>query len=117
MANNPRNRENLKPFKPGKDERRNLKGRPVLPDLKEVMAKVLGEEKNKTTAAEKIVEKMKKLAEAGNIKAAEFLFDRGYGKSIQFVEQKNQHEFTGDPFAKIRENAGIVPKEKPKEKK
>ena len=111
MANNPRNRENLKPFKPGKDERRNLKGRPVLPDLKEVMAKVLGEEKNKITAAEKIVEKMKKLAEAGNIKAAEFLFDRGYGKAVQFVEQKNTHKVTGDVFARIRENAGIKPKE------
>ena len=36
----PPNPKNLKPFKAGADSRRNLKGRPKLPDIREALAKV-----------------------------------------------------------------------------
>ena|ERR1017187_2196804 len=89
MANNPRNIENLKPFKKGEDKRRNKKGRPVLPDLKLVMAEILGEEKDGNTALKAIISKLRQLAAQGNIKAAEVLLARGYGlpkQSFDFGE-------------------------------
>ena len=70
---------------------KNNKGRPKLPDLKEVMAKILSEEKSGIQALEAIVRAQMAKAAKGDTKAAEFLLDRGYGKVNQtvdmFVEQ------------------------------
>jgi hypothetical protein len=56
-------------------------GRPKLPDLKEIMAKVLGAETAEgRTEAEAIIEALKRQAKAGNVKASQLLLDRGFGK-------------------------------------
>lgn len=56
-------------------------GRPKMPDLKEILIKVLGKEnEDGKTEAEQILEALKKQAKAGNVKASQLLLDRGYGK-------------------------------------
>jgi len=61
----------------------NPKGRPKLPDLKEALANVLGDEKEQKTALEAIFMAMRKKALAGDVRAAEFLVNRGYGSTVQ----------------------------------
>ena len=79
--------ENLKPFKKGKDPRRNTEGRPKkLPDLDILLANVLGEEKNGMTAAEAILKKLRQEAAKGNLRAAEILLNRAYGMPKQRTE-------------------------------
>jgi hypothetical protein len=93
MANNPNNKKNLKPFKPGKDERRNLEGRPPkLPDLDKLMAEVLGEEKDGKTAAQVILAALRAKASRGDIRAAEVLLNRGYGVPKQKIEHSSDPE-------------------------
>jgi hypothetical protein len=78
--NNPNVLKNLTPFKKGEDQRRNLAGRPhKLPDLKEILANVLGKDKNGITAAEEIIEAMRKKAAKGDVRAAEMVMNRGWG--------------------------------------
>ena len=64
----------------------NPKGRPKLPDIKDLMDKVMGEEKDGMTAAEAILKKLRAMASQGNLKAAEILLDRGYGKAKQQMD-------------------------------
>lgn len=79
--------ENLKPFKKGVDERRNMEGRPPkLPHLDELLAEVLGEEKDGLTAAKVILMALRKKATAGDVRAAEVLLDRAFGKAKQSSE-------------------------------
>jgi len=79
------NIENLKPFKKGQSG--NPKGRPrKLPELRTLLADVLGEEKNGKTAAEKIIDKLRQKAEAGDIRAAELLLKYSYGQPVQRLE-------------------------------
>ena len=63
----------------------NPDGRPKLPDLKEIIAEVLGQEKDGSNAAADILKAMRKKAASGDVKAAAFLFDRGYGKPVETV--------------------------------
>lgn len=58
---------------------------PVLPDLKDLMTKVLSEEKQGMTAAEAILRGQISKAVKGDTRAAEWLIDRGYGKLLQKV--------------------------------
>jgi hypothetical protein len=96
MAVNPNSKKNLKPFKKGADERRNLKGAPPkLPDLDILMAEVLGEEKDGKTAAQAILAALRAKAAKGDIRAAEVLLNRGYG----LPKQKIEH--SGDPDAPV----------------
>ena len=78
--------ENLKPFKKGHNERRNMKGAPKLPNLEELMAEVLDEQKDGKTAAQQILAKLVAKAIKGDIRAAEVLFDRGYGRAKQAID-------------------------------
>ena len=65
----------------------NPKGRPKkLPELDKLIAEVLGEEKDGITAAEAILKKLRHMASTGNLRAAEILLDRGYGKPKQHLE-------------------------------
>ena len=83
--------ENLQPFKKGQSG--NPNGRPKkLPELDKLLADVLGEEKDGVTAAEAILKKLRAMAAAGNIRAAELLLDRGYGKAKQSID----HTTAGD---------------------
>ncbi len=78
---------NLKPFKKGHDSRRNMKGAPPkLPDLNEIIATILGDDKKGKTALEEILAALLAKASKGDIRAAELLLDRGYGKAKQTVE-------------------------------
>ena len=79
--------DNLKPFKKGPDSRRNVKGRPpVLPDLKEAIARLLSEEDEDTNRLEKVLNALYKKALKGDVRAAQELIDRGYGKPNQKVD-------------------------------
>ena len=94
------NSENLKPFKKGDDSRRNKTGRPKLPDLKEAMAKVMAEEKDGMTALEAILKALRMKAAKGDVRAAQELLDRGYGKALQKVEQDTNHTINAKDFIK-----------------
>ncbi len=81
------NEENLKghTFR-DKPERINRKGRPKLPDLKEAMAKLLAEEKDGKTALDAILAALRAKAAKGDVRAAQELLDRGFGRSKQTIE-------------------------------
>jgi hypothetical protein len=67
----------------------NPKGRPKkIPELEELLANVLGEEKDGKTAAEAILMAIRAKAIKGDIRAAEVLMDRGYGKPKQQIDTK-----------------------------
>lgn len=72
-------------FKKGKTG--NPNGRPKkLPELDKLLADVLGEEKDGITAAEAILKALRSKATKGDIRAAEVLLDRGWGKAKQSMD-------------------------------
>jgi len=74
-----------KPFRKGQSG--NPKGRPKkLPDLDVLLANVLGEEKNGLTAAEEILTALRVKAKKGDIRAAQLILERAYGKPKQPLE-------------------------------
>ena len=78
--------ENLIPARKGEPSR-NPHGRPKkLPQIDKLLADVLGEEKDGITAADAILRKLRAMAAAGNIRAAEILLDRAYGKAKQQMD-------------------------------
>lgn len=79
-------------------------GRPKMPDLKEVIAKALSSDKNGKQAIEEIIEAMQEKARRGDVKAAEFLFDRGYGKASQDIHMKQ--EGTQEVIIRVIEDDG-----------
>ena len=80
-SNNP---QNLKPFPKGVSG--NPNGRPKkLPELDKLLADILGEEKDGRTAAEAILSALRAKAAKGDIRAAEVLLDRAYGKAKQTI--------------------------------
>lgn len=71
-------------FKKGKSG--NPNGRPpVLPELKEAIAKVLSKEKDGKTALEKVLNALYNKAIKGDVRAAQVLLDRAFGKPHQTV--------------------------------
>lgn len=77
--------EGATPFQPGQSG--NPSGRPKkLKALEEMLENILGEDKDGVTAAEAILMKLRQKAASGDIKAAEVLLDRYYGKAKQFME-------------------------------
>ena len=91
-----------KPFVKG-DPRINRKGRPKqLPDLKELLCSVLGEESQGKTAMERILLTMRDRAIKGDVKASEMLKNWGYGKDIDFQKiDLNLEQFNEDSLLKI----------------
>ena len=75
----------------------NPKGRPKLPDLKEAMAKLLSAEKGGKTTLDTILNGLKARAAKGDSRAAEVLFERGYGKVGQNINLLNN----GGSFSNI----------------
>ena len=76
---------NSKPFKKGQSG--NPNGRPKkLPELDKLLADVLGEEKDGVTAAEVILKALRAKAAKGDIRAAEVLLDRAFGKAKQHLD-------------------------------
>jgi hypothetical protein len=83
--------DNPKPFVKGQSG--NPNGRPKkLPELDKLMAEVLGEEKDGITAAKAILNMLRGKAAKGDIKAAQLLLDRAYGKSKQNIDITTQGE-------------------------
>lgn len=74
-----------KKFEPGKSG--NPEGRPKkLPDIDILLGEVLSEERDGLDAAKAILLAIRNKAFKGDIRAAEMLFDRAYGKPKQFVD-------------------------------
>ena len=90
------NPENIEPHKFKKGQSGNPNGRPKkLPDIDELLGNVLGEEKDGLTAAEAILKALRLKATKGDVRAAEVLLDRGYGKARQYID--NTHDFKNRP--------------------
>jgi hypothetical protein len=104
--------ENVIPHKWKKGESGNPKGRPrKLPELNKLLADVLGEEKDGVTAAEAILKALRAKAARGDIRAAEVLLDRGYGKPTQKVDANIKVEnpvFKGIDLGTPENNEGIT---------
>lgn len=69
-----------------KGESGNPKGRPKLPSMKTIMESVLGDIQNGKSAAEAIMMAMRNKAIRGDVRAAEFIIDRAYGKAKENIE-------------------------------
>jgi hypothetical protein len=57
-----------------------------LPELSKLLAEVLGEEKDGITAGEAILKALRAKATKGDVRAAEVLLDRAYGKPKQTTD-------------------------------
>jgi hypothetical protein len=57
-----------------------------LPELSKLLADVLGEEKDGITAGEAILKALRAKATKGDVRAAEVLLDRAYGKPKQTTD-------------------------------
>lgn len=87
---NPENLNKRVPFKKN-DPRINRKGRPPkLPELRELIDLVMGTEIKGKTAAQEILEAVKRKAKKGDVRAAELLFDRSWGKAKQEIDFLNK---------------------------
>ena len=95
MAGKGQPKEILKPFKPGQSG--NPKGRPKLPDLKEAIAKLLSEGENGKSGLYEILKALYNRALKGDVRAAQELMDRGFGKSQQSID----HTSLGEPITKF----------------
>lgn len=90
---NPVSKKNLVHFKRGADDRRNRKGRPArIPALDTLLAEVLSHEKNGETVARLILQALANKACRGDVRAAEVLLERGYGK----VREEFTHSVKGE---------------------
>lgn len=74
-----------------KGESGNPKGRPrKLPEIDDLLAEVLGEEEG--DEAREILHALLKKAKRGDVRAAEVLLDRAYGKAKQDITQRTTIE-------------------------
>jgi len=90
-GHNKPNKKGLILWQPGKSG--NPKGRPKkIPELNVLLANVLGEEKDGISAAEVILRALRYKAARGDVRAAEVLLDRGYGKTIQSLHVTTKDE-------------------------
>lgn len=79
--------ENVIPHKWKKGQTGNPAGRPKkIPELRELLANVLGDQKDGKTAAEAILMALRAKATKGDVRAAELLLDRAYGKTAMNIE-------------------------------
>ena len=70
-----------------KGETLNPNGRPrKLPELDKLLADVMGEEKDGISAGEAILKALRAKATKGDVRAAEVLLDRAYGKARQTID-------------------------------
>jgi len=87
------NPENIEKHKFKKGQSGNPNGRPKkLPHLEELLADILGEDKEGITAAEAILRALRAKATKGDIRAAEVLLERAYGKAKQGIELSGTNE-------------------------
>ena len=84
--------ENIVKHQYKKGQSGNPAGRPKMPDLSEAIAKILNEEKDGKTALDAILAALRAKAAKGDVRAAQELLDRGYGKSSQPIEHSGNIE-------------------------
>ena len=72
---------NLRPWRKGQSG--NPKGRPPLPDIREALADVLAEPVAGTPSLYAVLRALRDRAVAGDVRAAEVLLDRCFGKPTQ----------------------------------
>ena len=73
-------------FKSSEEAAKAARAKKQLPELKEIAASALSEEKGGITAAEKILQAHIKQAQAGDVASANFVFGYAYGKPTQRTE-------------------------------
>lgn len=97
---------NLKPFKPGKDSRRNTKGRPrKLPEIDKLLIDVLGAESSDgITVAQAILQRIANKALAGDLEAANIILSRAYGKVNTAAEESTKE----NPFLEAMKQASVL---------
>ena len=83
-------------FKPGQSG--NPKGRPKLPKLKEAIAAILADEKDGKTALDAVLMALRAKAIKGDVRAAQELLDRAYGKAQQKVDHTTKGESIQPPI-------------------
>jgi len=76
----------------------NRKGRPKMPDIKEAIEKILNEEKDGIIALEAILKALRNKAIKGDVRAAQEILDRAFGKAKQHLEH------SGNAFEKVNIN-------------
>jgi len=99
-------KEDIKKHEFKKGQSGNPKGRPpVLPVLKDGVAKMLSEEQKDMTGLDALLRKLFTMGMSGNVRAIQELLDRGYGKASQFVEHsgeiKTQQKLTDEQINKL----------------
>ena len=72
------------------DSRINRLGRPKKMNLERLLRKVLMEEVNNQVALKGILIKLRDMALAGNLRAAELLLDRTFGRAKQTIQSSSQ---------------------------
>ena len=68
----------------------NRKGRPKMPDISDAIAKILNEEKDGLQALDAILKALRNKAIKGDVRAAQEILDRAFGKSKQHIEHSGQ---------------------------
>jgi len=98
---NPKSKENLRPAKKG--DIRNPKGAPKkLPNLDTILANVLGaQNEDGITAAEQIIDAIRRRANSGDVKAANLLLERGWGKVKEKIDITTNEESLNKPSIQI----------------
>lgn len=92
---------NLVPFKKG-DPRINRNGRKKsIPGLDRVLTEVLGADVGKKSRVQEIVEKLAQMAIKGDVRAAELLLNRCYGKVTDRIQLNADVTSDGKPVNQI----------------
>lgn len=92
-----RNTKGIQEHKFKKGQSGNPKGRPKkLPQLDTLLDRVLGEAKGDITEAERILQALKRRALKGDVRAAEIILDRAYGKPKQSVDVRSKVEIVDE---------------------
>jgi hypothetical protein len=73
-----------------------------MPDVKDALARVLAEEKDGLTALDVVFRALRMKATRGDVRAAEVLLDRAFGKSRQSVDVNvDLSQMSDDELARI----------------
>lgn len=85
-------------------------GRPKkLPALKEIMEKVMSDERDGITAIEAVFMQLRAKASKGDIRAIQLLLDYAYGKPKQVISNDPDNPFTGGQVQLVLVASGVTP--------
>jgi hypothetical protein len=85
-------------------------GRPKkIPELKEVLSRVMGEDKDGITAMEAVFMQLRKKAASGDIRAIQILLEYAYGKPKQVISNDPDSPFTSGQVQLVLIASGVEP--------